>query len=175
MEKKQILLIAGFILLLISIPATLYLVKQQQTLKSRASFVNSVEFLNNSGQVITETNSQSVRLRLTHGEITPTETVTPTITSTPTLTPTPTASVTPTQTVFVNPTINSTRVDFCLNWGANCGQPAADEFCIRKNFNLGAVSGGFSGVNIKPTLVLGNNLMCNADFCFGFSQIECRE
>ena len=36
---------------------------------------------------------------------------------------------------FANPTIRDFRLDFCRNFGANCGQPAADLFCQELGFD----------------------------------------
>ena len=35
------------------------------------------------------------------------------------------------QETFREPKIDGTRVDWCLSWGTDCGQPAANEFCRR--------------------------------------------
>ena len=86
----------GFIILLVAIPALLYLVRQQQILRSRAAGANSrIEFRNASGP-IRSTQTQQVNLRLYWDGGTPTVTSTPTVTTTPTTTPrltvTPTVS-----------------------------------------------------------------------------------
>lgn len=65
MDKKQILAALAFIILLAAIPATMYLIKQQQIFKSKASFIPRAEFLDSSGNVITETSSVNVKLRIT--------------------------------------------------------------------------------------------------------------
>lgn len=64
-NKKQPLTIIIFIILLIAIPVTLYLVRQQQIIKSRAAFVPKVEFVDASGNVITETTNPNVKLKIT--------------------------------------------------------------------------------------------------------------
>jgi len=71
---------------------------------------------------------------------------------------------------YLDPRINGHYVDNCLNWGSNCQKPAADYFC-RKNGFSGAIS--FELANRRPTWVMGDNKVCNEDFCVGFSRILC--
>jgi hypothetical protein len=74
--------------------------------------------------------------------------------------------------VFAAPTINGTAVDLCLNWGTGCGAPAADEFCRRQGFS--ASTEHTVQNDAPPTLVLGDNLVCDGAFCDRFSAITCR-
>ena len=71
---------------------------------------------------------------------------------------------------FENPRINGRAVDRCLNWGENCEQPAADNFC-RLNGYAGADTYRFSPM--RPTLVAGDNTVCDQDGCQGFTTITC--
>lgn len=64
-NKRQILIIAGFIILLLAIPLTLYLVRQTQIFKPKAAFIPGVEFVDETGNVITETTDLNVKLRIT--------------------------------------------------------------------------------------------------------------
>lgn len=65
MNKKQIILIVIVAILLIAIPLSLYLVRQRQIVRSRADEPNvSVQFVDDSGQVITETHNPNVKLRI---------------------------------------------------------------------------------------------------------------
>jgi hypothetical protein len=76
---------------------------------------------------------------------------------------------------YHKPSVGSHRVDACLNWGTGCGAPAAEAFCKSKGFaratsfelayNIGAET---------PTLVLGDNKVCNVADCDGFSLIVCQ-
>lgn len=76
--------------------------------------------------------------------------------------------------VFNQPIFNNYRVDWCLHWGANCGGPAATEFCKRMGYAYATAwtpaqnIGGFS-----PTLVLGDGAVCNQPGCDGFNSITC--
>lgn len=72
MSKKQILIIIGLVVLLIAIPLTLYLARKQQTVKSKASFSTQVEFLDENGNIITQTNKTRVKLRIKK-DVTPSE------------------------------------------------------------------------------------------------------
>jgi hypothetical protein len=66
------------------------------------------------------------------------------------------------------------RLDWCRKWGADCGKPAADNFCKRNLYtgardfeadpNIGASD---------PTMVSSNNQVCNENHCTGFKYIIC--
>lgn len=68
MNKRQILIIIGFIILVLAIPLTLYLVRQTQIFKPKAAFIPKVEFVDVTGAPITETTDLNVRLRITREE-----------------------------------------------------------------------------------------------------------
>lgn len=79
------------------------------------------------------------------------------------------------QQVFQLPMINGNRLDWCLNWAADCGQPAADAFCRSQGFDH---SSGFDqAVDIgasSPTRLIGNPAqVCSDAMCDGFAQITC--
>jgi hypothetical protein len=71
---------------------------------------------------------------------------------------------------FRNPTARGYRVDRCLYWGRDCDKPAADRFC-RDNGFVEAES--WELAQARPTLILGDGQICNADYCGGFSYIRC--
>ena len=71
---------------------------------------------------------------------------------------------------FRNPSVRGYRVDRCLYWGRDCDKPAADRFC-RDNGFAEAESWGLA--QARPTLILGDGQICNADYCGGFSYIRC--
>ncbi len=73
---------------------------------------------------------------------------------------------------FFNPTIRDFRLDFCRNWGAQCGQPAADLFCLEKGFER-AVFWQPSGPAGTRTLVFGDGRLCSGPQCSSFSVIHC--
>lgn len=64
MSKKQLVIALTLLILALGIPVTLFLVQRQQTIKSQAGFINSAEFVDRAGNVITETDSTNVRLRI---------------------------------------------------------------------------------------------------------------
>jgi len=65
------------------------------------------------------------------------------------------------------------RLDWCLNWGANCGQPAALEFCRRRRFeNVQRFDPEKVGRSARTRLI-GSGQTCDGDFCTGFLQITC--
>jgi len=72
---------------------------------------------------------------------------------------------------FVDPRIHGKVVDRCLNWGENCDQPAADNFCRQKGFSAAAA---FDAAKLRPTLVAGDDKVCDEDYCEGFTTITCR-
>ncbi len=78
---------------------------------------------------------------------------------------------------FPKPKAGPYRVDWCLIWGAQCGQPAADKFC-QNNSYLNATDFDEAvdiGASVPPiaTIVQGTGQVCNAPNCDGFSQITC--
>ena len=73
---------------------------------------------------------------------------------------------------FSNPTIRDFRLDFCRNFGANCGQPAADLFCQELGFDAAAFwlpAGPVDG----QTLIFGDGRLCTGPGCLAFSLIRC--
>ena len=72
---------------------------------------------------------------------------------------------------FTDPAWRGRRIDFCLHWGADCGQPAADEFCKRSGY---ARSTAWKpALKVGPTFVLGDNKACTDPGCDGFSSVSC--
>jgi hypothetical protein len=63
------------------------------------------------------------------------------------------------------------RVDFCLHWFAECGQPAADQFCKLSGYTRSVA--WTPAEKVGQTLVLGDNKPCNDARCDGFTPISC--
>lgn len=82
-----------------------------------------------------------------------------------------TAAPPPATQTFVRPKLNGYWVDRCLSWGAQCNQPAADEFCRRKGY---ARASDFSWAGMSPTRILSSGQVCNLPICGGFTQVVCR-
>ncbi|MGA8577510.1 MAG: hypothetical protein WB579_02435 [Bryobacteraceae bacterium] len=72
---------------------------------------------------------------------------------------------------FVDPRINGKLVARCLNWGENCEQPAADNFCRKKGYSAATA---FEFDHMRPTLVAGDDKVCDEGYCQGFTTITCR-
>jgi hypothetical protein len=72
---------------------------------------------------------------------------------------------------FRAPTWRGRRVDLCLRWSADCGQPAADEFCRRSGFARATAWKPDEGAD--ETLVIGDNRPCSDPRCTGFATISC--
>ena len=75
---------------------------------------------------------------------------------------------------FFSPTIGGNRVDWCLQWGAQCGEPAASAFCQQMGYDR--ASGWSIAQNIGaqgPTVVLGSGALCAQAGCDGFSSVTC--
>jgi hypothetical protein len=75
--------------------------------------------------------------------------------------------------VFVNPVWNEYRLDACVQWGSECGKPAADAFCrhqgyARAFFEVLDASPGYAN-----TRLIGSNQICDKKFCVGFQMIVC--
>lgn len=64
MTKKQIIILIGFVIILISIPATMYLARQTQIFAPKAAFIPKIEFVDELGNPITQTATSFVKLRI---------------------------------------------------------------------------------------------------------------
>jgi hypothetical protein len=74
---------------------------------------------------------------------------------------------------YNTPRFNDTRLDWCLRWGADCGRPAAVEFCLRRRFADVVVFRAERVGRSEPTRVISTNQVCNGDFCTAFAYITC--
>ncbi len=77
---------------------------------------------------------------------------------------------------FAKPKAGPFQIDWCLQWAAQCGKPAADKFCQTKGFLqsndfVQAVDIGAS----TPTIVQGTGQVCNAPTCDGFTYVTCEK
>jgi hypothetical protein len=72
---------------------------------------------------------------------------------------------------YDNPMVGKRRLDWCLDWSANCGKPAADYYC-KKQGHTTAI--GFKiDENIWKTRLLKTGQKCTDPNCDGFKYIEC--
>ena len=76
---------------------------------------------------------------------------------------------------FYTPKMGGVRVDGCLYWARQCGDPAANEFCKRKGYSKS--SGWGVDHHVSKTKVLGDGKICetgkNHPNCGAFSFINC--
>jgi hypothetical protein len=89
-------------------------------------------------------------------------------------TPVPAAAASPASQTFDHPVHEIYRLNYCLRWGVDCGEPAATAWCRAKGFakaetwtvdkNIGA---------LFPTIVMADKRVCAQFPCDGFQQITC--
>lgn len=75
--------------------------------------------------------------------------------------------------VFELPRINGTLLDWCYNWGAECGKPAADRFCVLNDYAEAVDFGEKPGPLGEPTMLISDGRLCEADDCGTFEYIAC--
>jgi hypothetical protein len=62
-------------------------------------------------------------------------------------------------------------MDWCREWSANCGKPAADLFCESKGY---LKAGRFEiQEHVGHTITIGDFRFCDGAICNGFKAIEC--
>lgn len=70
------------------------------------------------------------------------------------------------------PFFRGTRIDWCLTWATNCGDPAATVACKLRGFRR-ALPGAYGTIAAPPTYVLGTDQICNFPGCTGFTWVGC--
>lgn len=73
---------------------------------------------------------------------------------------------------FDHPAAGGVAVDWCLTWGADCGQPAADRYC-RDNGSSAAIEFAVAE-DVGRTVIQSTGQLCEDPRCDGFAYIECR-
>lgn len=75
---------------------------------------------------------------------------------------------------YASPKVGSQPLDLCLNWGADCGKPAADAWCVSIGFteSTGHVVANDIGAS-TPTRLISSGAVCDQAFCDGFASISC--
>ena len=71
---------------------------------------------------------------------------------------------------FSSPRLGGARLDWCLQWSASCGKPAADAYCRSRGF-AGAIN--FSQQRGVGATRLISGGACNGSTCAGFRHIPC--
>ena len=70
--------------------------------------------------------------------------------------------------------VDGNRLDWCLNSGSGCGQPAADRFCHRKEYRGARSFAQDPDIGAsEPTTISGSDEVCNQSICDGFKYITC--
>ncbi len=81
--------------------------------------------------------------------------------------------------VFANPVGSfeqgdARRLDVCLQFGKNCGAPAAQAYCERRNYKrLVYFEADEPGGGGGKTITLGSREKCNGAHCTAFNIITC--
>ncbi len=75
---------------------------------------------------------------------------------------------------FNDPKIGPDRLDWCMNWGAGCGEAAATAWCkaneydrsvdVKQAVDIGATT---------PTKLIATGEVCDQAYCDGFASITC--
>jgi hypothetical protein len=74
---------------------------------------------------------------------------------------------------YNKPRFQDQRLDWCMQWGVNCGRPVADAFCQRRRFTNARVFRAEVVGGSEPTRLFGTGQVCNASFCTSFAYITC--
>jgi len=75
---------------------------------------------------------------------------------------------------FAYPVYDLYRLNYCLNWGRDCGAPAADAWCRKQGFGKATDFALDENIgSIFPTIVLGETRVCAQFVCDGFAEITC--
>jgi hypothetical protein len=75
---------------------------------------------------------------------------------------------------FQAPSLDGKRLDLCLVWGSECGQPAADAWCKLQGFDSAKTWTPANDIGAQtPTVVLNGRRVCDQPVCDGFETITC--
>ena len=76
--------------------------------------------------------------------------------------------------LFDKPRFFDERLDWCMSWGKDCGQPVADNFCKRRRLTGARAFEPDANIGrASPTRLMGSNQVCNQALCTGFQHIVC--
>ena len=77
---------------------------------------------------------------------------------------------------FHNPKIGNLRLDWCRVWSAQCGQPAANQYCASKGYSHAVNFGKANNIGQwTKTRVISTGQVCNGPDCDGFTKITCKK
>jgi hypothetical protein len=75
---------------------------------------------------------------------------------------------------FEAPMAGQYRLDYCLSWGEQCGQPAVDKWCTDRGFaRASAWAPAWDIGATTPTRVLADDRVCDQGYCDGFATVTC--
>lgn len=74
-------------------------------------------------------------------------------------------------TKFLDPQVDGVPLDYCLEWGSECGKPAADAWCHARGY------AGASTFEVRtgspPTRVIASGQICDMVFCDRIISLTC--
>jgi hypothetical protein len=73
---------------------------------------------------------------------------------------------------YNKPLVGKRRLDWCRDWGQNCGQPAADYYCQSEGHTKAAAYE--KADNLWKTRLLKSGQKCDGENCAGFAYIDCK-
>ena len=76
------------------------------------------------------------------------------------------------QKVYNNPQYKSLALDWCKSWGADCGKPAADAYCVKQGYVSAIAFPKAEDVGV-PTRIISNSQICDDPICDSFAKITC--
>jgi hypothetical protein len=75
---------------------------------------------------------------------------------------------------FNDPKIGPNRLDWCVNWGTGCGEPAATAWCKTNEFDHSVDSKQAVDIGAAtPTKLIATGEVCDQAYCDGFASITC--
>ncbi len=74
--------------------------------------------------------------------------------------------------IFDNPQVSGYGLDYCKEWGTQCGAPAADAFCQSEGYPRAK---NFRFIkNNQKTRTIGGGQVCDGEMCSRITQITCQ-
>ena len=75
---------------------------------------------------------------------------------------------------FNNPKVGTQPLDLCLNWGSDCGKPAADAWCVAQGFEKSTDHVVAPDIGAStPTRLISTGAVCDQEFCDGIAKVTC--
>lgn len=74
---------------------------------------------------------------------------------------------------FRNPTVGGYHLDYCREWAANCGWPAAHAYCRARGYRS-AIDFDWEEDN-QVTRVINGGQVCDDEFCDRITWVTCRD